>query len=272
MQQPTIEPQKIEKNAWKQGACLSVDESTEIYITTQCMQERLPAGLYIILSQDCDILNISLEKEPVVELLRANKVQQPNPELISGKNPRQLHIKIDETNECLEVFPHQRFFIARNYLEAQKANQILIIDRSLKILIKWINNRYKRPGFPHAFNCRNSKIIKNIQKILSEEAKETYGLYIQLSSENELPENETYSILVKLLLPKNIYENEQQLLEIEKGFDLILSLLNNVKGIKTIEGSQVQSMDDITVHQYQELKKWDFDYISFINGENGEII
>ncbi|MFO3278389.1 hypothetical protein SCX93_14900, partial [Legionella pneumophila serogroup 1] len=42
--------------------------------------------------------------------------------------------------------------------------------------------------------------------------------------------------------------------------------------IEVIEGSQVLSLDDISVHRYQELKQWDFDFISFSNNEHGNII
>lgn len=52
----------------------------------------------------------------------------------------------------------------------------------------------------------------------------------------------------------------------------IITILDQVNGIDVIEGSQVQSLDDISVHHYQQLKQWDFDYISFSNNEDGETI
>lgn len=58
--------------------------------------------------------------------------------------------------------------------------------------------------------------------------------------------------------------------KIAEGFDEILQLLSELDGINVIaEESQVQSADDITMHKYLQLKKLDFDYMSFLNGEEG---
>ena len=273
MQQKTVDFQRIEANGWKQGACLLVDASTEIYVTTQCMQERLPAGLYIVLSQDCDVLNFSLEKEPVEEVIAANQIQQCDAELNTGKNPRRLHLDTNASNLFLEVSPNNRYFIGRKYLENSNPALIDMTSRSLKILINWIAKRYKRPGFPDAFNRRiGSELIKKIKRVLSNEAINTRGLFIRLHSEEELPQSETYNIILKLLVPKYIYENQEGLISIQNGFDEILYLLEAVEGITAIEESCVQSEDDISLHHYLELKPWDFDYISFLNGEDGDVI
>ena len=39
-----------------------------------------------------------------------------------------------------------------------------------------------------------------------------------------------------------------------------------------IDESQVRSLDDITLHKYQELKKWDYDHISFSNDNAGDTL
>lgn len=262
--------EKIKRNGWKQGACLLIDKSTVVHTVTQCMQERLQPGMYIVLSQDCDILNFSLEKEPVVEVIAANQIQQCNAELNTGKNPRQLHLDTNVSNLFLEISPNNRHFISRGYLENYNPASIEITSRSLKILVNWIAKRYKRPGFPDAFNRRlDSKLIEKIKRILSNKAVNTRGLFIRLHSEEELPQSETYNVILKLLVPKFNYEDEATLTNIQNGFDKILGLLEAVKGIKIIEESCVQSEDDITLHHYLELKPWDFDYISFLNGEDG---
>ena len=103
MPEDKLDSKKIAQNGWKQGAILEIRDGSKVIVSTQCKAEELPKGLYVILSQDCDILNEHLEKECVVELIHANKIAQCNPELSSGKNPRQLHLEIE--NCCLEIFP-----------------------------------------------------------------------------------------------------------------------------------------------------------------------
>jgi len=250
MEQKTVDSQKIEANGWKQGACLLVDESTVVHTVTQCMQEQLPVGVYIVLSQDCDVLNFSLEKEPVVELIAVKQIQQCNPELNTGKNPRRLHLDTNTNELFLEASPNNRYFISRAYLEFSSQSSIKITSRSLKILINWIAKRYKRPGFPDAFNRRiDSRLIKKIKRVLSNEAIDTLGLFIRLNSEKELPENQAYKLILKLVVPKDVYENEASLANIQEGFDQILNSLETVKGITILEGSCVQSEDDITLYR-----------------------
>jgi len=236
------------------------------------MQEQLPPGMYIVLSQDCDVLSFSLAKEPVVEVIAANQIQQDMPELNAGKNPRQLHLDTCESNLFLSVLPNNRYFVNRIYLEECKPSSVEITSRSLKLLINWIAKRYRRPGFPDAFNRRiDSKLIKKIKRVLSNEAINTRGLFIYLHSEKELSRDEDYKVLVKLLVPKVVYEDEGSLTRIKDGFDQLLGFLEIVKGIDIIDGSCVQSDDEVTLHQYLKLKQWDFDYISFLNGEDVEV-
>lgn len=265
-----VDSKIIKQNGWKQGACLLVNTSVEIYTTTKCMKEQLPEGLYFVLSQDCDILNQNLEKEPVIELIKASKIPQRDHRLTSGKNPRQLHIILNQGNSCLEFLPHNRLFIARTYLKTQCADQVEIIDQQLDMLINWITKRYRRHGFPDAFNSRCKPIMEGIKQILSNEAKKIRGIFIRLNTRKELEANEKYKLIIKMLVPKEFYEDKQGLSAIHDGFDKILRLFDSINGIEILAGSQVQSMDEITLHGYQELREWDFDYISFLNNEGGE--
>lgn len=274
LQPKTIDPTKIVQNNWQQGAGLLIDATKEVYVCTQDNSKlRLMDGLYIVLSQDCDIVNKSLEKEPVIEIIEANQIAQCNTEVTSGKNPRLLHLVIESENSILEFLPYKRYFISRHYLETISASNIIIKGQQLKILTRWIFKRIVRSAFPDAFNRRlNQKYIKQIKRILGNEAKESLGLFIRLASEKELSDNQTYKVLVIMLVSKDIFDNEQALSCIEEGFNQIILILDKIKGIEVIEGSQVLSLDDISVHRYQELKQWDFDFISFSNNEHGNII
>jgi hypothetical protein len=64
-----------------------------------------------------------------------------------------------------------------------------------------------------------------------------------------------------MLVPKEFYEDNQELSAIRDGFDKILLLFDRISGIEILASSQVQSMDEITLHDFLELKEWDFDYI-----------
>jgi hypothetical protein len=64
--------QNIKDNGWKQGSCFLLPcENLPVG------KIDLPSGLYIIITQDCDLLLDSLEKEPYVELLHAKEIIFP---------------------------------------------------------------------------------------------------------------------------------------------------------------------------------------------------
>ncbi len=266
----TIDSQKIKANRWKQGALLFTEGNTRISTKTASKQDYLPAGLYIILTQDCDLLNPDLQKEPVAELILAYKITHVDPQYLSGKNPRVLHLELSplEGSYFLELFPQNRFFVARNYLENKAATEF-VADKNLRILINWVVKRYKRPGFPDSFNQRLRNKINDIKKILDKYGHNTRGLFIRLSTEKELPENQIYEVSVMLLVEKSIYEQTEELEKIQIGFNKVTVLLSQIQGINLLDDSEVQSMDDISAHQYGLLKPLDFDYLSFSNERNG---
>ncbi len=266
---PKIDSEKIEKNGWRQGAFLFIDDATKISIETPSRQDCLPEGLYVVLTQDCDLLNPDLQKEPVAELILGHEKPKPEPLLLSGKNPRKLHLKLNLTEKnCLEFLPQNRFFIARSYLENLKSSETLEL-KDLKILIHWIVSRYKRAGFPNVFNERVSAKVEAIKKILSGYCHNTLGVFMRLSTEKELPTDLSYSVSMLMLVEKLTYEQEDERKKIQEGFDKISELFLDVLGVDLLDDSEVKSMDAISAHEYGLLKQWDFDYLSFSNDKNG---
>ena len=142
LQPNTFDAAKISQNNWQQGAGLLINPTIEVYVRTQDNSKlRLKDGLYIVLSQNCDIVNNCLEKEPVIEIIEANQIEQCNPEVTSGKNPRLLHLAVENENSILEFVPYKRYFISRHYLATISVSDIVIKRQQLKILTRWIVKR-----------------------------------------------------------------------------------------------------------------------------------
>lgn len=75
-----FDPDAIAKLGWRQGAVLGP-------ALAQAARVRAPSGIgvaetdwLIVASRDCDLVNYSLEKEPVVEVLRAVIVERGAPD------------------------------------------------------------------------------------------------------------------------------------------------------------------------------------------------
>lgn len=106
-----------------------------------------------VLSQDCDLFQDSLEKEPYAEFFCIKFRDTPNHSLMYGKNPRILHLVENET--VYEVLIHQRIRVARECLLEHIAIELnqRLSEESLRLLLFWMTNRYNRHAFPDAFNA-----------------------------------------------------------------------------------------------------------------------
>jgi len=68
--------------------------------------------------------------------------------------------------------------------------------------------------------------------------------------------------------------------DVSNGLDQIIGILSEVKGVEIvnpeIDGVQVESKvlftNEISEYELRQFDKWDFDYLSFVNDANGEIM
>ncbi|MBY0545544.1 MAG: hypothetical protein K2Q14_08390 [Gammaproteobacteria bacterium] len=267
-----IDSKKIQENGWKQGACLSINNIDNIFIygIDGVTEKRLPNGLYLVLSQDCDILNDDLDKEPIIELILIKSSDKLDPALQLGKNPRKLQIKNTDNSFLGEILSHERVFISRTELINHKSSNLfqLTLD-SLKILIRWMSRRYTRPGLPGEFNKRiTSKIKDKIRKILSKNTESILGLLIHLVQDIELNPNNTYSVHIVMLICNDV--SSEVFLEIKEDFEGILNY--DITGIEFLPESRVSRTSEITFHEYTQFKQWDFDDVSYTSESIGETI
>lgn len=73
-----------------------------------------PEALYVLLTQDCDILHHDYDAEPDVELHVARLVIEPNGNLFHAKNPRRLQFTV--ADRTYEIKMHERCRLPRTCL------------------------------------------------------------------------------------------------------------------------------------------------------------
>lgn len=249
---------KISENGWRQGCCLSITTDHNLLDKNGT---ALKKGLYILISQDCDILNFAPEKEPYIELLFI-ELKNINGDLTHGKNPRKLHIRVNQDKEKYgECLPYNRVFLRKeNLINLSPHQDIQVKDKDLRVLITWLGKRYSRSAFPDTFNKRTKDISKKIRNIIEKYAINSRGLYLRLNTEKELSEEEIYKLEFYLLIdPKEFEESKEQLYD---GLEQIYQQLSNVPGIAIIKYA-LRTTQEINVYEFEELKPLDFDYLSF---------
>jgi len=81
---------EIEAKGWRQGSVLLVEKNDALY-----EKQHLIEGLYVLISQSCDIVHEDFKNEPIVELLHIKEIEQAKYDgnYTCGKNPRTLHFE-----------------------------------------------------------------------------------------------------------------------------------------------------------------------------------
>ena len=228
--------QKIRDNGWKQFSILDNQEG---------VVEVVPKSKYLLVSQDCDIVQPSFEKEKNVEIIQLKEVQEPNKSNTNLKNFRTPHIPFKDNgkDKHYEIDVGARFFIERKTLaDISPISGISLDKKAQKTIIELIKARYERTALPDAFNMRFPD--RKIKKLLKNHSHDTYGLFIDVSPEEELSDGFEYHIrLVMLVIERE--DAHDQLLE------SIVEEIND--GISVVEYRD-KSLDEMSVSAYLEFK------------------
>ena len=263
---PEIPPEELEKKlseGWQQGTLLSLDSSRVLRSSDATANEHL-----VIATQTCDLLHHSLKLEPTVELLTAEILDEPVPKS-AGKSFRSYELALGNcADKHVHIKARPRIEIDRQLLfqEGQK-NELQIETRGIRWFSRWLGEKYTRPAFPNAFDHKlaryKSKIAKAVEKLDS-----CRGMYLTLSSWSELPDDQTYSVVILLLMRHNSNDAEQQAAETALGkiCDLMTKAGHQVEDAET----RVILENKISVRDFTRFQKWSLDYISLRNPEHEE--
>ncbi len=229
--------QKIRNNGWKQFSILDNQRG---------VIQEIPKNNYILVSQDCDIVQGSFEKEKNVEIIQAIEVQKPDKGKTNLKNFRTPHIpfKDNGTDKHFEIDMGARFFIERKLLaEVEPTSGIIFDKKTQKTIVELLKARYERTALPDAFNIRFPH--KTIKKILENHSHDTYGLFIDVHTEEELQEDVKYNIrLIMLVIERE--DAHEELLE---------SIVQEINDGITVVDYRVKSLDEMSVSEYLEFKE-----------------
>lgn len=157
----------IENNAWRQGLIVENIQKTAILSN---MNEPYPwisnAEALVLFSHDCDLLNPCLDNEPFAEFFCVTYISEVNPSLAYGKNPREIHLRINDS-QCMRLSINHRIRIDRALLADMSPGHepLRIPNENLQLLLSWLSKKYSRPAFPDRFNELLSQIPKLDKKL-----------------------------------------------------------------------------------------------------------
>ena len=257
---------EIANRGWRQGAVLG-DALAKLAGEYAPRTVDVDGADWLILtSHDCDILNASIDKEPVVEVLRtrtagAGKVDRG---LSSGRNPRMLQLAVDarEAPVVLSCTAHDRWTIPRDVL-VRESPATFLPDRERRLVAEWLAKRYIRAAFPTAFDQRWRLMLKDWQKLLRKHSEWMQGVYLRLSTLDELPADTSYQCHLILAVPylgRAAAGWAGKRTEIEEE---IAAFWGQFRPGIECAGVEVLGTDEITLADIEPYQRFDADWVSF---------
>jgi hypothetical protein len=256
---------------WRQGSMLGpllVNEAIGRKPDWVSVEE---ADRLIVTSHDCDIANGSLEKEPVVEILRATVAPSaPDGTFQGGRNPRQLHFgcEIDGHQVNLRCIVHDRWVIPRGLL-AREAPRPGVSKRPLRVIVEWLAKRYFRAAFPTEFNERWRRRYKEWETLLRRNSGWIQGIYLRLDTLEELAPDKPYRCELIAAVPAERTRGPQWAEERFRLTDELEKFWQQFKPGIVCDEVDVLGTDEITLDRIERYQRFDADWVSF--GDHGPL-
>lgn len=258
---------------WRQGSIVGPDLTARARDVRPAHVEQDEADCLIVISQDCDLLNPGLDKEPVAEILRAKPLpaREREAHFTHGRNPRRLQFPGDasESGGWLEALPLERWYLPRDWLLDEDPTAQLPA-KSLDLVRRWLARRYTRPAFPDAFERRwrgaKGERAAAWTDLLRRHSSSIRGVYVRLDRWEELPDSETYRLTVLVVTPAP-REGESAAtdvrLELEGAVEAFWSRLP--AGL-ILDECEVRSADEVTLATIEACRLFDAEWISDADG------
>ena len=227
--------------------------------------------MIVVVSQDCDVVHRSFEAEPFVEVLVAREITAPEKKeslLFHGKNPRRVQFQVDtrsgqslyEINICEKCTLDRRLL-----LDKEPDSTVALEANTIRMLANWVAKRYTRAGFPDAFNSRCKRLLSQIPKVQRADGHLITGIFLRLSTDQELPSNENYQVILRATAPPEVLRDPEQEKACMKLVDAIAEALDGCEGVQVLDHELV-SEEDFSLVDLRETMRWDFEFLSFSDG------
>lgn len=254
---------------WRQGSIISRD-LIQGATDAICLPRSIPAdSLFILISQDCDIVYKRYDIEPFIEFLVATRTEAigKNKGLQWGKHPRRFQFSItrQDNGTLFEIDINDRYRAPRQILLSKLPEQRL--DRTLTEAIgRWVAKRYTRAAFPDEFNRRTDAARDSLADLFKKRGDLILSIHIRIEPEDiELPETENYRIMLYVICERQTWEDPSSRSAATKLVEQIGIKLRACDGI-LVDESVLVPEHRFTLEDLRQTDRWDYDYLTYRGG------
>lgn len=228
--------------------------------------------LIVVASHDCDVCARNEILEPDVELLAVtilgrNRLDGAFSHL---KSPRRIDFVADLLGERLycQARAHRRWWIPRHQL-LREGPQGQLVPNPPDLLARWLGRRYDRSALPDTFNDRIRAVDAAIQTAVEQHGNLITGLYVTLSDESELPDDQKYAVILTAVVRVED-ASPGNLLDVQQVVDTLAGHLSACSGID-LHDSVVLTEADVTVQDLRVLRRLDMEALSYASEPPGHV-
>ena len=248
-----------EERMWDQGSLLTIESVNSLVDANFLPREWENKGYALVISHPCD-LAADIAVEPFAELLLATPIEQLDGNYRYGKSGRTLHLgaTIEGRTEHFAISIHNCARVRRTDLGLPDAQ---LDKQATQLVARWISRRYTRSAFPDTFNRRIDGQRPAMRKLLRGEGHHISGVYLLLSSEEELYESVEYEICLRATMRVADYEDSTLRVNSQGAVDRLAELFDAVDGVEVVDhelcDEASMSLDDLRFYL-----RWDVDDLS----------
>ena len=221
---------------------------------------------YCVVSHPCDVVSISFDRDPFVELIPTEFVLAADGNLTFGKNSRRLHLQHEES--ILELTADAKFKIDRSLLISM--NPVGALDEAgRRLLASWLASRYARPAFADEFNLRMGSARTSIAKIVKGAGAHMSGIYVGTTLA-ELTTDTSYSLTVVVTMLIDDFEDSGKFASVSEACDQIDVAIRQSEGIDLLS-LELVSEDAMSLDSLRRFARWDYDDLSFRAGDEATL-
>jgi hypothetical protein len=231
------------------------------------------ATYWLVLTQDCDLLQKARDKEPWCELLACKQVKKPDGRMQQGKNPRRIHFPFTQDSNAawLQASVHDRVRISRPLLQdATPDQECFLSSGTVRTVVGWFVRRYTRSAFPDNFNNRIETAGPAVDAILRTNGGAVDAIFVLLNDHGELLPDQPYTVEVIAVMRFADYGIQARRDAAQAIVDTIEAEWGRCPGI-VVRHSEVKAEKDVTLEDLRFLYRWDgYDFLSNSDEEEGE--
>ena len=230
------------------------------------------ADWLIVISQTCDVVQLKLENEPLVEVLYCKPVKQLRPEFQGRKSTRWLDFRPNRENHpAIMLSAHaiaDRYVVPRElFLEREPDPTRKLSNYAVRNVQLWYALRYTRPAWPDAFVRRldpSKKKLTDTLKSLNSFADEIEVRIAILEKTDELDDEHDYHLTVFFVIDQIVWDSDPLIrktgFEVFENFNSILSGCKGIAIDRDLSG--IKSGDEFSWQMTKNTDEWNFANLS----------